>query len=52
MRTRRRRPFLALGDRGTEKDYSVVVVELVDTRSYGATVDVLEARIGTPASAR
>lgn len=37
--------FLALEDRVTDKDYSIVVVELVDARAYATAIDVLEAGV-------
>jgi hypothetical protein len=37
--------FLALGDQVTDKDYSSVVVELVDVKEFQVAIDILEAGV-------
>ncbi len=37
--------FLALGDLVTDKDYSIVVVELVNVREFEVAIDILEAGV-------
>ena len=44
-RQRRKTTFLALGDQVTDKDYSIVVVELVNVKEFEVAIDILEAGV-------